>query len=82
MLAAKAIDGKLSRWRSFVPFKYFASLPAFERPISAHEDLTSGANALMGSFSDTFCGRNDAMEAENFKNQGVNGFNSLVKYRK
>ncbi|XP_071909397.1 uncharacterized protein [Coffea arabica] len=81
MLAAKAIDGKLSRWRSFVPIKYFASLPAFERPISAHEDLTSGANALMGSFSDTFCGRNDAMEAENFKNQGVNGFNSLVKYR-
>ncbi|XP_027175475.1 hydroxymethylglutaryl-CoA lyase, mitochondrial-like [Coffea eugenioides] len=81
MLAAKAIDGKLSRWRSFVPIKYFASLPAFERPISAHEDLTSGANALMGSFSDTVCGRNDAMEAENFKNQGVNDFTSLVKYR-
>ncbi|XP_027071196.1 uncharacterized protein [Coffea arabica] len=81
MLAAKAIDGKLSRWRSFVPIKYFASLPAFERPISAHEDLTSGANALGGSFSDTFCGRNDAMEAENFKNQGVNDFTSLVKYR-
>ena len=82
MLAAKAIDGKLSRWRSFVPIKYFASLPAFERPISAHEDLTSGANALGGYFSDTFCGRNDAMEAENFKNHVVTDFTSLVKYRK